>query len=121
MSLKKIGITRIERGRYGAGVRGEVGGLPSPGRADRNQQGKQLEAIPGFRAKAGPGVKQGLVRSDSGDGEEGVGEGWGGGSLTSFLTFLPCFLQHLHTLADYFFQSYVLDFGEKPKTPTHSQ
>ena len=59
-------------------MRGEVGGLPSPGRADRNQRGKQLGAIPGFRAKAGPGVKQGLVRSDSGDGEEGVGEGWGG-------------------------------------------
>ncbi|XP_054939239.1 dexamethasone-induced protein isoform X2 [Physeter macrocephalus] len=27
---------------------------------------------------------------------------------------------HLHTLADHFFQSYVLDFGEEPKTPTYT-
>lgn len=51
--------------------------------------------------RAEPEVKQAEVRSER-------------GLLTSFLTFLPCFL-HLHTLTDHFFQSYVLNFGGKKK------
>lgn len=44
----------------------------------------------------------------------------GAGLLTSFLTSLPCFLQHLHTLTVHFFQAYVLYFGERSET-THNQ
>lgn len=62
-------------------------------------------ATTGFGAKAGPGLGQGWAGSER-------------GSLTSFLTFLSCFLQHLQALADYFFQAYVLYFEEKPKTRT---
>lgn len=95
-------------GQQGAVVRGEASGIPKP------------------RWTGQDSVREGNGSHDrlwsQGRARTRAGLGWiGRGSLTSFLTSLSCFLQHLHALADHFFQAYVLNFEEKPDTNTPSQ